>query len=60
MKKNYQEPTVKVVEIQGITLLQGTNLRNVQSGDAGIDYNGGSNGPARAQKRSSIWDGMDD
>ncbi len=49
-----------VVKIQQTKMLCGS-INNVESGDAGIGYGGGSSGPARARSNGGIdWDDWDE
>lgn len=48
MKKNYLKPSMSVVAIT-TSIICTSNVRTVNSGDAGIGYGGGGSGPARAQ-----------
>ena len=54
MKKNYSKPAMRVVRIQQTKMLCGS-IRSVESGDAGIGYDGGGSGPARARSFGG-WD----
>jgi len=57
MKKNYCKPTMNVVKIQHKCQILAGSVGDVQSGDTGIGYGGGSSGPARARSYGGIdWD----
>lgn len=61
MKKNYMKPALRVVRIQQKCQILSGSIRSVESGDTGIGYGGGGNGPARAPRRSGIdWDDWDE
>jgi hypothetical protein len=61
IKKDYQKPTMNVVLLQHRTMLLSGSITDVNSGDTGIGYGGGGNGPARAPRRSGIdWDDWDE
>jgi hypothetical protein len=55
MKRNYQKPTMSVVEIQNCSICDSSNLKSVSS-NASLTYGGRGSGPARANRRD-IWDG---
>ena len=56
MKKNYQKPTMNVVEIHATGIVC-TSIDNVNSGEVGITYGGGAGGPARVRQHSGFdWD----
>ena len=62
MKKNYQQPVMKMVKMQSENVIcAGSNVTNVNGGDTGIGYGGGGNatttggGPARSGS-TSIWE----
>jgi hypothetical protein len=48
MKKNYVKPSMSVEAIT-TSIICTSNVRTVDSGDAGIGYGGGGSGPARAR-----------
>jgi hypothetical protein len=54
MKQNYIKPATRVVKLQHQNMVC-VSLTNVNSGDAGLDYNGGGSGPARS-RHHSVWD----
>ena len=54
MKQEYQQPTMNVVKLQHHSIIC-VSLTQVNSGDAGLDYQGGGSGPARARQHS-VWD----
>ena len=48
---------MRVVRIQQKCQILSGSVTSVESGDTGIGYGGGGNGPARAPRRSGIdWD----
>lgn len=55
MKRNYQQPSVCITPIHASTVLAVSGMKSIQSGDAGITYGGGGNGPART-RRKDIWE----
>ncbi len=59
MKKNYQQPMMRIVRIQhhGIICTSGgsNKVGRVSSGDTDITYGGGDNGTARV-KEQNVWD----
>ena len=54
MKRNYQKPTMSVVEIQNCSII--CNSLHSVSNNASLTYGGRGSGPARANRRD-IWDG---
>ena len=54
-KKTYQQPQLQTVILQHQHLLLQTSVNGLNS-NAGLDYGGGSNGPARSRS----FDGEDD
>ena len=56
MKKEYQKPALRIVHIEHQQIICGSDaVTKVESGDAGIGYGGGGNGPNRARQHS-VWD----
>lgn len=60
MKKNYQKPAMQVVNLQPVTILEGSPdqqaiVKSIQSSDGsseggvGIDFGGGGSEPARSR-----------
>ena len=58
MKKQYQQPAMKVVKMQHQGFVCTSDpVRSVNGGDTGIGYGGGGSGPVRARARGfSGWD----
>jgi len=57
MKKKYLHPTTIVVALEiESQLLETSNVQNIDSGDAGITYGGGSNQAARVKSNTVDWD----
>ena len=55
------KPALRVVRIQQKCQILSGSVTSVESGDTGIGYGGGGNGPARAPRRSGIdWDDWDE
>ena len=62
-KQTYQKPAMKVVKLQHTqTLLAGSGVTDVNSGDTGIGFGGGGNGGARARQYNGgiDWDDWDE
>ena len=53
MKQEYQQPTMNVVKLQHHSIIC-VSLYNVD-GNAGLNYQGGGSGSARARQHS-VWD----
>ena len=59
-KQEYQKPTIEVVKLQQQGIICTSDVRSV-NGNAGMDYDGGGNGPARARQHNPIdWDDWDE
>ena len=54
MKKNYQKPTMQVINIEPATMIA-QSVTSVNS-NAGLQYKGGGNGPARSRDGGGYWD----
>lgn len=54
MKKHYQRPATKAVEVK-VTLLAEASLNSINSSGADFKYGGGGGGPARG-RRGSSWE----
>ena len=57
MKKNYQQPMMRIVRIQNHSIIctsgGGPNqVGRISSGDNGITYGGGNNGTARVKEQN--------
>ena len=55
-KKIYTAPALSVEEFEMSDIVCGSPVRIVESGDTGLGYGGGGNGPARGKSRDGIWD----
>ena len=56
MKQDYIKPATRVVKLQHQSMVcVSPYVTNVNSGDAGLNYEGGGSGPARARQHS-VWD----
>ena len=58
-KKIYKAPALSVEEFEMSDIVCGSNsnkVTNVSSGDVGLDFRGGGNGPARGKSHNGIWD----
>ena len=58
-KQTYQKPEMRVVLLQHQQTLLAGSVDSVNSGDTGIGFGGGGNGPARARQYNGgiDWDG---
>ena len=54
-KKIYTTPTLSVVEFEMNEVICTSPLQSI-SGNSGLSYGGGGNGPARGKSRDGIWD----
>ncbi len=55
MKKHYQRPATKAVEVKLTLLADAGSLTNINSSGADFKYGGGGGGPARG-RRGSSWE----
>lgn len=61
MKKNYQIPSIKMVQAYLENIVCAGSVTNVDSDDDGIGYGGGGSGPAHARSfDGDFWDDDDD
>ena len=59
-KQGYLKPTIKVVTLQQQSIICSSPVRSV-NGNAGLNYDGGGSGPARARSYGGIdWDDWDE
>ena len=61
MKKIYEKPAMRVVQLQHqCSILTGSDITSTE-GNAGLNYRGGGSGPARARSNGGIdWDDWDE
>lgn len=55
MKKHYQRPATKAVEVKVTLLVEASRVTNINSSGADLKYGGGGDGPVRG-RRGSSWE----
>lgn len=54
MKKNYQKPAMRVMNIEPATMI--ANSVKSMNSNAGLQYEGGGSDPARGRDGGGYWD----